>query len=131
MRTTYGVWKTRRVRLSHFWQLMDDEFGAAYARSLARDHVVGALGNRSPQAALDAGTPPREVWLALCRDMDVPQEHWLGKEAPGPRAPRPLRAPRRTPGAHLTCRRRVAARRAIRSTLSVAADSVRFVERQW
>ena len=82
MRTTYGVWKTPRVRLSHFWQLMDDEFGAAYARSLARDHVVGALGNRSPQAALDAGTPPREVWLALCRDMDVPQEHWLGKEAP-------------------------------------------------
>ena len=61
---------------------MDDVFGAAYARSLARDHVVGALGNRSPQAALDAGTPPREVWLALCRDMDVPQEHWLGKEAP-------------------------------------------------
>ena len=61
---------------------MDDEFGAAYARSLARDHVVGALGNRSPQAALDAGTPPREVWLALCRDMDVPQERWLGKEAP-------------------------------------------------
>jgi hypothetical protein len=22
------------------------------------------------------------VWLALCRDMDVPQERWLGKEAP-------------------------------------------------
>ena len=81
-RTTYGVWKTPRVRLSHFWQLMDDEFGAAYARSLARDHVVGALGNRTPQAALDGGTPPREVWLALCRDMDVPQERWLGKEAP-------------------------------------------------
>ena len=76
------MWKTPRVRLSHFWQLMDDEFGPAYARSLARDHVVGALGNRSPQAALDAGAPPREVWLALCRDMDVPQERWLGKEPP-------------------------------------------------
>ena len=81
-RPAYGVWKTPRVRLSHFWQLMDDEFGPAYARSLARDHVVGALGNRSPQAALDAGAAPREVWLALCRDMDVPQERWLGKEPP-------------------------------------------------
>ncbi|HYO18656.1 MAG TPA: DUF3046 domain-containing protein [Dermatophilaceae bacterium] len=68
------------MRISDFWRLMDDEFGAAYARSLARDHVLGALGNRTPQQALESGTGPREAWLALCADMDVPPERWLGKE---------------------------------------------------
>jgi len=45
--------ETRPVRLSDFWRLMDDEFGAGYARSLARDHVLGALGNRTAAQAHD------------------------------------------------------------------------------
>jgi hypothetical protein len=68
------------VRLSHFWTLMNDEFGAGYAGSLARDHVIGALGNRTALQALDDGEPPRAVWLALCDDMDVPESHRLGVE---------------------------------------------------
>ena len=68
------------MRISDFWRLMDDEFGAGYARSLARDHVLAALGNRTPMQALESGTAPREAWLALCADMDVPKERWLGKE---------------------------------------------------
>src|SRR5450756_1702493 len=72
--------ETPRMRMSDFWRLMDDEFGAAYARSLARDHVLGALGNRTPLEALEAGVKPREAWLALCVDMDVPVERRLGKE---------------------------------------------------
>jgi hypothetical protein len=73
------------MRLSDFWRLMDDEFGAAYARSLARDHVLGALGNRTPLEALESGIKPREVWLALCADMDVPPERRLGKEPSEPK----------------------------------------------
>jgi len=68
------------MRISDFWRLMDDEFGAGYARSLARDHVLAALDNRTPMQALESGTAPREAWLALCADMDVPRERWLGKE---------------------------------------------------
>jgi hypothetical protein len=68
------------MRISDFWRLMDDEFGAAYAHSLARDHVLGALGNLTPVQALESGVKPREAWLALCADMDVPKERWLGKE---------------------------------------------------
>jgi len=68
------------MRMSDFWRLMDDEFGAAYARSLARDHVLGALGNRTPLEAIESGIKPREAWLALCADMDVPLERRLGKE---------------------------------------------------
>jgi hypothetical protein len=75
-----GPCETPRMRLSDFWRLMDDEFGAAYARSLARDHVLGALGNRTPLEALESGVKPRETWLALCVDMDVPVERRLGKE---------------------------------------------------
>ena len=73
------------MRMSDFWRLMEDEFGAAYARSLARDHVLGALGNRTALQALEAGTRPREAWLALCADMDVPAERWLGKELRSPK----------------------------------------------
>ena len=79
-------WQTLSVRMSHFWTLMEDEFGAAYAGSLARDHVIGALGNRSVVQALADGVAPREVWEALCEDMDVPAERRLGRDdrvAPG------------------------------------------------
>ncbi|MDQ1538292.1 MAG: hypothetical protein QOE58_2685 [Actinomycetota bacterium] len=68
------------MRISDFWRLMEDEFGAAYAHSLARDHVLGALDNRTPLQGLESGTAPREVWWALCADMDVPAERWLGRE---------------------------------------------------
>lgn len=88
-------WHTVLVRLSHFWMLMTDEFGSAYANTLARDHVLGSLGNRTAQQALDEGDRPRDVWTALCDDMDVPSSRRLGADdraapgaAAGPRAPK-------------------------------------------
>jgi hypothetical protein len=68
------------VRMSHFWTLMDDEFGQAYAGSLARDHVLGALGDRTALQSIADGVPPRDVWEALCDDMDVPPERRLGRD---------------------------------------------------
>lgn len=70
------------MRLSHFWMLMDDEFGPAYAASLAHDQALDALGGRTATEALAAGTPPREVWTALCDALDVPPERRHGKERP-------------------------------------------------
>jgi hypothetical protein len=70
------------VRLRQFWMLMDDEFGPRYAASLARDQALDAFGGRTAHEALEAGTPPREVWLALCDALDVPAERRLGKERP-------------------------------------------------
>ncbi len=61
---------------------MAGEFGAAYAESLARSHVMSALGGRTALEALDAGVPPREVWLALCDDMDVPSQRRHGRDRP-------------------------------------------------
>lgn len=68
------------MRLSQFWALMNEEFGQAYAGSLARDHVVHQLGDRTVEQALADGEPPRRVWLALCDDMDVPESRRLGKD---------------------------------------------------
>jgi hypothetical protein len=74
------------VRSSEFWSLMDGEFGAGYAATLAREHVLSALGERTPEQALAAGFDPREVWLALCVDLQVPPERRLGVDDPQRRA---------------------------------------------
>jgi hypothetical protein len=66
---------------------MDDEFGAAYARTLASDQVLGALGSRTAREALDAGVPPRDVWFALCDALGVPPQRRLGAD-PAKRRPR-------------------------------------------
>jgi hypothetical protein len=70
------------VRLSEFRIAVAEEFGEAYGRALARDLVIGELGDRTPDQALEAGTKPAEVWVALCRATDVPRERWHGRGRP-------------------------------------------------
>jgi hypothetical protein len=65
------------VRRSEFERAVADEFGAR-GSALMADLVLGQLGDRTPVQALDAGIPPREVWLALCVEMDVPLERRYG-----------------------------------------------------
>jgi hypothetical protein len=60
------------VRLTDFWERMETRFGAAYASSVARDQVIGRLGNRTAHEALAAGEDVRAVWLAVCEHFDVP-----------------------------------------------------------
>lgn len=63
-----------RVRLTHFRQLMAEEFGPVRAGSLATDHVFTDLGGRTVEQALEAGADPKEVWRVVCRTFDVPPE---------------------------------------------------------
>jgi hypothetical protein len=72
------------MKLSEFQRAVVDEFGSGYGQALLTDLVLGELGGRTAQAALDAGIPPREVWLALCRETGVPQSHWYGAGKPAP-----------------------------------------------
>lgn len=60
------------MRLTYFRELMEAEFGAVRAVSLAHDHVFSQLGGRTVDEALEAGIEPREVWLAVCEVYDVP-----------------------------------------------------------
>jgi len=59
------------VRLTDFWERMDQVFGPAYARSWARDVVLPDLGLTVVQA-IDAGVETKQVWRAVCTTTDVP-----------------------------------------------------------
>lgn len=61
-----------RVRLTDFWERMDAVFGAAYAKSWARDFSLSALGGRTVTEAIDAGFDTREIWEAVCGVVEVP-----------------------------------------------------------
>lgn len=60
------------MRLSEFWELMDHVFGAAYSRTLARELALDMSDSRTAVEALEAGVDPRDVWHAVCQQMDVP-----------------------------------------------------------
>lgn len=57
--------------MSDFWKRMDRRFGATYARSVAADYRVSALG-ATVNEALERGDSPKAVWLAVCAEFDVP-----------------------------------------------------------
>ena len=71
------------VRKSEFSFAVSEEFGA-YGAVITRDLVLGEVGGRTADQAIAAGVPPRDVWLALCRASDVPQERWHGRGRPKP-----------------------------------------------
>ena len=73
------------MKVSEFHRAVADEFGP-FGRVLVRDTVLVALGNRTAEEALEAGTPAREVWLALCAAQNVPRARWHGAGLPDPRA---------------------------------------------
>jgi hypothetical protein len=59
------------VRLTDFWERMDQALGPAYARSWARDVVLPPLGRTAEQAIAD-GVDTKEVWRAVCATTEVP-----------------------------------------------------------
>lgn len=60
------------MRLTEFWERMRDRFGPAYADSVARDQVIGGLGNRTVNEALAAGVSAKDVWRAVCVHFEIP-----------------------------------------------------------
>jgi hypothetical protein len=59
------------VRLTDFWERMEQVFGPAYARSWAHDMVLPSLGQTVTQA-IDGGVDTKEIWRAVCQAADVP-----------------------------------------------------------
>ena len=60
------------VRVTEFWVRMNEQFGPVYADVVAHDQVLSELGGRTALEALDEGVEPREVWLAVCDQLEVP-----------------------------------------------------------
>jgi hypothetical protein len=65
------------MRRSEFDRGVNDEFGLR-GDALVVDLVLPGVGGRTAAEALKAGVPPREVWLALCAETDVPLERRYG-----------------------------------------------------
>lgn len=72
------------MRLSEFQRAMQEEFGEVYAGVLMRDHWLAALGGTANEA-LDRGLPAREIWQALCVELQVPEERRHGRGLIDPR----------------------------------------------
>jgi hypothetical protein len=53
------------VRLTDFWERLEQVFGPGYAASVARDQVIPQLGGRTIDQALSAGTETVLVWRAV------------------------------------------------------------------
>lgn len=77
------------MRYREFWQLVDEVFGSGHGRALVRELVLPTLDNRTAEQAMDAGIEPRDIWHALCDELEVPDARRWGtdehRQAPPPR----------------------------------------------
>ena len=53
------------MRLTDFWDRLEQTFGSAYAASVAHDQVLTQLGGRTINQALAAGEEADIVWRAV------------------------------------------------------------------
>ncbi|MEU5878465.1 DUF3046 domain-containing protein [Spirillospora sp. NPDC047279] len=61
------------MRLTVFWDRMNQQFGEAYAQSVAKDYVIAELKGRTVEQALADGEPAKRIWAAVVATFDVPQ----------------------------------------------------------
>jgi hypothetical protein len=59
------------VRHTEFWSRLEHHLGTRY-RVWADQFVIADLGRRTASEALDAGVPPKEVWRAVWRALELP-----------------------------------------------------------
>lgn len=60
------------MRHTEFWERMEHALGLGYMRVWAETQVMADLDRRTAQEALDAGVPPKEVWRAVWRTLELP-----------------------------------------------------------
>lgn len=61
------------MRHTEFWSRLDAALGRAYSRTWAELTVVRELDGRTTQEALEAGVPPKRVWAAVWRQLELPE----------------------------------------------------------
>ncbi|MFB9315062.1 DUF3046 domain-containing protein [Nocardioides plantarum] len=60
------------MRHTEFWERLEAALGPGYYRSWASQVVMADLDRRTAQEALDAGVPPKQVWAAVWRQLELP-----------------------------------------------------------
>ncbi|HEY0187136.1 MAG TPA: DUF3046 domain-containing protein [Cellulomonas sp.] len=68
------------MRYREFWLLVDEVLGSAHGRTLAHELVLPTLDQRTAEQALDDGVEPRDVWHAMCDELDVPDDRRWGAD---------------------------------------------------
>jgi hypothetical protein len=53
------------VRLTDFWERLEQSFGSAYAHSMAADHSFTELGDRTIDEAIAHGVDTATIWRAV------------------------------------------------------------------
>lgn len=67
------------MRLAQFYALIEGEFGRSYGDWILSSHVLPFRGI-SAREAIERGDDLRDVWLDICKEFDVPEQHWLGED---------------------------------------------------
>lgn len=60
------------MRHTEFWDRLDHALGRASSRTWAELFVIGELGGRTAVEALGAGVAPKQVWAAVWRELELP-----------------------------------------------------------
>ena len=63
------------MRQTHFWDRMNEQLGPL-AQSFAQDHVLLELDQRTVNEALAQGVEAKDVWAAVCRELELPKSRW-------------------------------------------------------
>ena len=71
--------ESRIMRRAEFDRLVRGEFGDSFGSWIADMHVLEKYG-QSPTQLIEQGVDLRDLWLALCRDFDVPPARRLGED---------------------------------------------------
>lgn len=58
--------------MTMFWDRMQAFFGENYADSVAKDHVIADLGDRTVNKAIADGMDVKTIWRAVCDTFNVP-----------------------------------------------------------
>ncbi|MFC4067997.1 DUF3046 domain-containing protein [Actinoplanes subglobosus] len=53
------------MRLTDFWERLEQSFGAAYAHSIAADHSFTELGGRTIEESITQGVDTATIWRAV------------------------------------------------------------------
>ncbi len=72
------------MRLSEFQRAAREQFGDVYSGVIIRDHWLASM-NGTAQDALNRGESARDVWFALCEDLQVPPAERYGRGLIDPR----------------------------------------------
>jgi len=60
------------MRHTEFWSRLEHHLGPGYYKTWAEQIVIADLDRQTPQEALDSGVPPKQVWAAVWRALELP-----------------------------------------------------------